>query len=110
MGLFDSVYIDRPDLGINPMTEWQTKDLDEMWCRRLDITSEGRLILHDVEFETIPENERPELWSPILREKSKTLRDLDYHGILRLHNCDTGLVWDAKFTDGVMASLTPRSE
>ena len=93
MGLFDSVYIDRPDLGINPMTEWQTKDFDDMWCRRLDITREGRLILHDVR-----------------SSARRALRGRDYHGILRLHNCDTGLVWDAKFTDGVMVRLAPRSE
>lgn len=110
MGVFDSVYIDRPDLGINPMTEFQTKDTDgifgSMWCRTFNITRDGKLILQDVEYElVIPEEERLEVWSPILRPKTTTLRDSNFHGILGLYNCDTRQEWKAKFTDGRLVSL-----
>jgi hypothetical protein len=70
MGLFDYVLVQFPlpktaPAWIDDTTEWQTKDtVDTQYMETFVITKEGRLIHKTVEYESVPEEERPYYGTP----------------------------------------------
>ena len=64
MGMFDELHCEFPlPDAVVQNKEFQTKSF-ECLLDRYTITSDGRLILHQVEYEPVPEEERPHYGTP----------------------------------------------
>ena len=110
MGMFDDItcYYPLPDgrTDLNP-DGFQSKSLD-CCLDRYVITREGRLILRAYDLEVIPDEEREKTWSPIFRRVNERDEVLPYHGLIRFYQCgpDGWGEYEAKFTDGLLVSIT----
>jgi hypothetical protein len=101
MGLFDYILVQFPlpetaPNWIDKDTEWQTKDTDAQFLETYIITKEGRLIHQTVEYESVPEEERPYYGKPewekssfakfcgIIRSVPTGDVDTNFHGDLHI--------------------------
>jgi hypothetical protein len=122
MGMFDNIKCDYPLPDSEGMEEvFQTKDLENV-MDELTITKEGRLILHSVVWEVVPEEERPYYGKPewemgifkmfgSLRRIPTGDRDLKFHGILNMYRIKEDFMYeyDLQFTDGNLTKITNKS-
>jgi len=120
MGMFDHIrceYIlpEAPEEVQNSI--FQTKDLENL-MDEYTITREGKLILHRVECNVVPEEERPYFGKPEWNEgfyKSfgslcrTPLGDEDtkYHGLISIYTSDKKIWYEyvLRFTDGVLVNV-----
>ena len=123
MGMFDDllVEVDLPD-GYTGKA-FQTKDLD-CTLSTYKITSDGKLVREVIDYETVPDDERPPEppadahWLDKIRwlhtDKRETGRHWDvieHHGYIFFYNyekIDGEMVWHeyrAKFTDGQLVNI-----
>ena len=123
MGMFDQITCDYPlpDSAVQHKL-FQTKSLNCL-MDRYTITADGRLILHKVRYEAVPEEERPFYGDPRWEEnallqltgslKSVPVGDVEipYHGYIRFYTslgkgeAREAFEYLAKFTDGRLQSL-----
>ena len=130
MGLFDRVRFEDglevafPDLGADPFeVTWQTKSIarHEPMMENYKVTANGRLFSEEVEYEHVPEEERPRYDEAIggfanELERGRGSRtqihqgwsDTAYHGTFEFHRTIDGdyVSFDAKFTDGQLVAIT----
>lgn len=126
MGLYDIVElpdtVELPDFAGNPTEiEWQSKTLQSHPCMDVyKLTSEGRLLKEDAEYEQVPEEDRPnydediggfkneidEMFGSISKERHGW-DDTEQHGIVEIHGVfeDTYYSYELKFTDGELVDI-----
>lgn len=133
MGLYDTLTfedgleIDFPDVGADPFEiTWQTKTVarDRPRMRTYEVTANGRLFEQEVEYERVPEEERPGYDGELegfesefakglgsLRDVPQGWSDTEYHGTFEFHAVvdDEYVSLEATFTDGQLVAIT-RSE
>lgn len=110
MGMYDYVVCQHPfPDGTIHTEELQTKDFDCMMTT-LTITADGRLLIEDSHYETVPEQERPyygtSKWdenilyrlSGSIRRVVDAVRDTNYHGDFYFGSMTTEYV--ARFSNG----------
>lgn len=130
MGLFDRLEIEAgidvefPEIGADPFDiTWQSKTIARTgpMMDMYRITRAGRLMMEDVEMETVPEEDRPFYDEEIdgfetpMKESAGMFRkvhqgwiDTEYHGVFEFHKTIDGeyVSLDAKFTDGQLVTIT----
>jgi len=130
MGLYDRLTfedgldIEFPDVGANPFEiTWQTKSLArrQPMMEHYKVTADGRPFEEDIEYERVPEEERPGyneetdgLETPLekMRGSQRTIHhgwtDTEYHGTFEFHATVDGeyVSLDAKFTDGRLVAIS----
>jgi hypothetical protein len=140
MGMFDTIrcLAPLPDGFDATNTSFQTKDLDSV-MEQYDITADGRLIAHRVEYEECPEEERPYFGKPewetspmvrffgMLRPKRQYTEEDPFHGDVEFYTnniCLSGpdavetyddlppqrREYTARFTDGRLTRITGGAE
>lgn len=110
MGMYDYVKCEYPlpDGTIRANAEFQTKDFDCM-MDVVTITAEGRLMLRESHYATVPEEERPYFgkpeWEEPLYQLAGSIRlvvdreyDANFHGEFEFRDGVTNYI--ARFTDG----------
>ena len=130
MGLYDELTfekgldVDFPPIGADPFEiTWQSKSI----ARHLPlletyrVTDSGRLLKEEVEYTTVPEEDRPrydeelggfenefERGFGMLNRESKGWEDTAYHGIFEFHSSIDGtyVSLEAKFTDGELVEIS----
>lgn len=128
MGMYDTVVfedgidVEFPPLDTDPTTlEWQTKTFPRPFLREHKVTSDKRLLREDVEYEAVPEEERPgydeelggfekdfhKAWG-MMNKVTHGWNDTEHHGIVEIHTSieDELVSLDLKFTDGRLVEIT----
>lgn len=130
MGLYDEITLEKGldvdfpalDGDLFDIT-WQTKSIARHHPLRemYRVTASGRLLKQDVEWNVVPEEERPgydealggfekdfEKAFGMLDRDSKEWEDTEYHGIFEFHSTIDGtyLSFEAKFTDGKLVDIS----
>lgn len=118
---FDGAF---PDIGANPFNiTWQTKSITrhKPMMENYKITANRRLFKEEVEYESVPEEERPGYNEEIggFENESERFRgsrekihqcwsDTEYHGTFEFHRTINGeyVSLNAKFTDGELVEIT----
>lgn len=130
MGLYDELTfeegldVDFPTLDGDPFDiTWQTKSIARHHPLRdmYRVTATGRLLKEDVEWNVVPEEERPEYDEELggfenefergfgmLDRESMGWEDTEYHGIFEFHSSIDGtyVSLEAKFTDGELVAIS----
>lgn len=131
MGMFDrltfedGLEVDFPDIGTDPSEiTWQTKSIarHQPMLENYKVTAEGRLFKEEIDYEHVPEEDRPyydeetqEFESPLMelagsrRKVHQGWSDTEYHRIFEFHKTIDGdyVSLEAKFTDGQLIDITP---
>lgn len=110
MGLFDYVHVLWPMPAGYQDRAYQTKDFPKPFMESYQITQDGRLLHEDVEYYTVPEEQRPGyqrylatgkkgyLIEGFLGERNRHWIDTMYHGNVVFYDID---VWfTARFNNG----------
>lgn len=125
MGMFDNIKceysLDRFDIPNIQNLEYQTKNLDNL-LDNYTITEKGELICHKVEYEYVPEEERPYYGKPEWNKnklyklcgsyRSKPIGDylIDYTGIINFYsNLEENRLYSINFNDGTINERDPES-
>ena len=130
MGLYDELTfeeglnVDFPAVDGDPFDiTWQTKSIARHHPLRdmYRVTATGRLLKEDVEWNVVPEEERPEYDEELggfenefergfgmLDRESMGWEDTEYHGIFEFHSSIDGtyVSLEAKFTDGELVAIS----
>lgn len=130
MGLYDELTfeeeldVDFPAVdGDSFDITWQTKSIARHHPLRdmYRVTASGRLLKEDVEWNVVPEEERPEYDEELggfenefergfgmLDRESKGWKETEYHGIFEFYSTidDTFVSLEAKFTDGELVEIS----
>ena len=127
MSLFDYVMVECPlpktaPKWINELTLFQTKETDAQFMECYTITLEGRLIHHSVDYEAVPEKERP-YWGTPTWDKSAIAKmcgsirhiptgdvDTNFHGDLHISASSESQPYEfynlvVRFTNGKVESM-----
>jgi hypothetical protein len=132
MGLFDRLTfedgldIEFPAIGTDPFDiTWQTKSIarHQPMMDNYKITSEGRLLKEEAEYERVPEEDRPGYSDEIggfeteidamrgsITKIDQGWSDAEYHGTFEFHRTIDGdyVSLEATFTHGQLVAITRR--
>lgn len=122
MGLYDRVEFDESVFDLEPEREWQTKQLQaQPLMETFRVDADGHLYKEVVEFEHVPEEERPkydeeiggfhEEWHRAMGMMQRKCNGWeqwdDYHGRFGFHGVVDGVLryFEATFTHGELESI-----
>lgn len=131
MGLYDRVEFDEgldvefPDVGADPFAvTWQTKEIrPRPALETYRVTAAGRLLRENVEYERVPEEQRPgydeeiggfgsdfQRWKGMIDATRVGWTDTEYHGTFEFHRTidDVYVSLEATFTDGRLVDVRRR--